>query len=89
VAQVDVTVKHVQFRTDSSQITPLVNAISAMMTPLPAEEEQENELRTMRCLVQLRPQVADDMDVMEERQRKLEASPPLVLSGHAASLTPY
>jgi hypothetical protein len=31
---VDVVVKHVEFRTDSSQITPLVNALQVYPSPL-------------------------------------------------------
>lgn len=56
-AEVSVSLQHVDFRTDCSRMRPFFNCLNAMMTPLKADEELDDEVQNLRCMVQLMPQV--------------------------------
>jgi hypothetical protein len=70
-AEVEVILHHVEMATDTSQTVPILNCLSAMMTPTPADKRAAEETEQMRLQVQLEPQVAKEMGDLQENEARL------------------
>lgn len=70
-AEVEVVLHYVEMETDTSQITPIANCLSDMMTPRAADQKMAEETEKMRCMVQLQPEVAKAMTQWQEEQAQM------------------
>lgn len=70
-SDVSVVFHHVKMETDTSQIPPIQNCLLDMMTPRAADKNMADETERIKCKVQLQPNVAKDMETLEERESAL------------------
>lgn len=82
-AEVTVSLNKIDFKTDCSTMRPFFAGIAALMTPLKAEKEQEDEINNLQCLVQLMPQVAQDVGKLQEEQDELKETIAKLQDQHA------